>query len=406
MHQLLLPRSVVLALAVVAASALPAQAQGSATTTSPRAFLTREDIAAAVEANWSRIEDLTASFSWRTVGEAPPNVVSTDNMKIVVKGGKTYFYEVYASAEQRASGKVFQREVAFNGKITTVHEPQRAKAMILPSQENETLAGLFPLTSTMMYSGLERQSPLGVDLANLTSCLKSQLASVREYQEEVDGHWCHVADLSSPGNGGKIATLWIDPQRGYLPVRNEIYGGSEDPYVLSRSIIEEAIEVAPNLWVPTRSTCKTGGKSTGKWMCQYKLEVNLLDNGKPDVAINSGVRDEFFDLWRRLPPGTEVYDKLADRGYTMGGEEYRDIAKALESVPEFASLPVPERAGGQTDEVTAHERQENPGMRATPLDARGGMSPWILPSLIGLAVLVGVGTVLVVRRLHATNGGE
>ena len=59
-------------------------------------------------------------------------------------------------------------------------------------------------------------------------------------------------------------------------------------------------EVSPGFWMATR-----GRKITPK--SEIIVIVNGWVNNEPAIKVNAGVPDEFFDLWKHLPPGTEVW---------------------------------------------------------------------------------------------------
>ena len=393
---------VVLVLFAVLAVTTPTVCQENA---GRAARITREDLAAAVEANRSRIGDFSVFLSYTTTPESSPNIVSYDEMRIAVKGDRTYCRSTYASRSQRAEGKLFQREVAFNGEISIVHEPRRAKAMLLASRENETQVWNFPITRFMRYTG----KPVGPKQKGEPMSFASYIGNIgvrmRDQMEEVNGQWCYVTDRPGP-EGWSMETIWISPDKGFLPVKIVMYYGEDPSSVWMEQYADDAVELEAGLWFPTRGRHIVRPQNPGELPWEYEYEVLRGEDGELDIAVNTGIEDDFFDLWKRLPPGTAVYDQLGDVGYTVGGEDYHGIADQLETVPEFSSLPVPERSSARANSTNG----EMPQAPEPPDVVPGTEGPFSNALVLGIVVLLVAVAVTVVlasrRRRHGKEGPE
>jgi hypothetical protein len=296
------------------------------------ANVSKEDLASAVDALRSSIKDISASYSYKAEPGAAPNLISYDSCRVVAKGSKLYFSNVYAADEQRAQGLVFQREVAFNGRVTIIHLPQTAKAIASPSKEGETDYSEIPLFRFMMYSGELNDTRKGVDPNDLVSIIRWKGSKLLPLQEDVGGHWCYVIERDYGMSDKVLEKIYIDPERGYLPIKEQAYDSNTPQGLIRENDIDEAVEVTPGIWLPTK--CRTTDKLV--------LVANLRDDGKPDVAVNTGVKDDFFDLAKRLPTGTEVIDQRLNTSFVIGGKDFDGMLKDLETVPEWNHLPIQE----------------------------------------------------------------
>jgi hypothetical protein len=69
---------------------------------------------------------------------------------------------------------------------------------------------------------------------------------------------------------------------------------------------------------------------------EYILEVDGWKEGHPSIAVNAGIKDDYFDLWKHLPVGTRLFKDVGRKskgGVIVTG----DNEKALEDV---VGLPV------------------------------------------------------------------
>ena len=98
-----------------------------------------------------------------------------------------------------------------------------------------------------------------------------------------------------------------DPEkRGCVPLR-QVFKDSRNPNrIQMKYLVRRVAEVSPGFWLATR-----GRKIVGN------SEVIIMVEGwfanKPAIKINAGVVDTFFNLWKHLPPGTEVWDRETNK---------------------------------------------------------------------------------------------
>ena len=81
------------------------------------------------------------------------------------------------------------------------------------------------------------------------------------------------------------------------------------------------------------------------------------------------------------------------------------MAEALEAVPEFDTLPVPERAGAEASNAVAAPSEDVVSTGGVP-PRDGGMSSGLLVGLIiGMGVLLGAVGIFLVRRKRVVRKG-
>jgi len=209
-----------------------------------RAFLSKGEILVAVEAIRSRIEDLSVHFSSDAL-KAPASFMGNRfHETAVIKGDKTYFDREFGAAPEHDK-MLFRREVAFNGKRSTMHHVNSGIASVHSKRERETKTQGSEYFDLMLLNS-PRPDGDGVSDQNLVSLLKSDRSHVREEMQAVNGHFCHVIDLVDPIFNRTRLTVWLDADRGFLPIKQVYYGGKGLQQVTIEFVIEEAVELQPH----------------------------------------------------------------------------------------------------------------------------------------------------------------
>jgi hypothetical protein len=193
-------------------------------------------------------------------------------------------------------------------------------------------------------------------------------------------------------------TVWLDAARGCLPMRQRYFGGGETDAAVMEFTVGEAIEASPGVWVPVSGTkgvtYPPGAPPGSPWVFEHVMTMDRRPDGTPAVAVNSGVRDDFFNLADRLPPGTRVGDIDFGQIWTVSGSDLSALAETM--APAFDRLPLAkrERALAATGDVAATQASSSMPLRLV------GQSPpgwWDMPSLIlalALALALGAGVVM------------
>ena len=264
------------------------------------------------EARSDQLKDFQVTF--RTIEEKPiVNKVNRSRATLVLKGPRIYI-DHYYSFDPNSPPFQFRRVVAFNGKKTTLYEAHSALASVRTEQsrevdtQNQEFLNLNLLNAPRndrLGSGLRNSVTAlasrfmdygrGRDDQSLISLLRGSRTTVRPFLEKIGAHSCHVIDSDN-------FSVWLDAKRGCVPLR-QVFKDSRNPNrIQMKYLVRRVAEVSPGFWLATR-----GRKVVGK------SELIIMAEGwfanKPAIKINAGVADTFFDLWKHLPPGTEVWDR-------------------------------------------------------------------------------------------------
>jgi hypothetical protein len=376
-----------------------------------REHLTREDLCQGVEAVHSAIEDLTVSFRFDFVNAPANNLHARSHKTIAVKGDKTYLAHEYGATSPDGEERRYQTEAAYNGKRSTYHlaGDKRAYCVVQRMKETQTQgSGFFDLM--LLNAPRPDLAATGNADQNLVSLLRCENSRLREFLEDVNGQPCHVVDLVDPRSQNVAMTVWIDTERGFLPLQQAYYGGPDHQTPLMEFAIEEAIETLPGLWFPVLGRKKIhplAGMPLYQETFEQVLEVDGWREGKPALAVNTALPDEFFDLWKRLPLGTTLVDLDINVYWTVGGKDFAAFADSLEPVVARYDLPVPERAGvhapaqpaGPAADTAAGDPPDPPGpaQQHPSRNSRWGLCALLLA--LGLLSLL----VVNVRPFRATH---
>ena len=261
----------------------------------------REALLRKVEAARGRIQDLQVTFTFNATRPIPSDAIKSSKVTVVIKGSKTYIDRRFTDELKSPSYK-FRRVVAYNGKRSTLHEASRGVASVKDGRENETLThelGFFVLN----LLNAPREDGRGYDDQSLISLLRNPEAEVKSKEEVVNGRSCQVVET-------RMLTVWIDTER-LVPLRQVFHGGTEK--AIMEFVVEKVAKVSPGLWFATRGRHIVYPRVRIQGIPPDGAEkVVRLARYKPSIAVNTGVDDRFFDLWKRLPPGTRLWDQDTD----------------------------------------------------------------------------------------------
>jgi hypothetical protein len=188
--------------------------------------------------------------------------------------------------------------------------------------------GFFDL---MMFNPIATDEN-GSNEMDLHSVLVSANSVVRSSLEEVDGRACYVVDETDPEAQGVTFTAWIDPGRGFLPVRQQ-YVNPVTHRVKMEFVTESALEIQPGIWLPVLGH-KTLRPNVVVPECPSGIvETLMLDGyqqGHPAIAVNTGVDDSVFDVISSLPQGVRVLDQDTGQSWTVAAADRRGPSPDVE----------------------------------------------------------------------------
>lgn len=264
------------------------------------ADITLRDLARRVAETRSRIHDLSVTFSFNITSGGAGNLFAHSHMSVTLKGTRLLIDHEYSPADKDSS---FHRITSFDGERSTIYDASRSTAIVVPNRERELTTNglgffdLFMLNPTT--SGVS-----GADRMDLVALLHSPDAVLRPAREKIDGHDCFVVDEFGPDINRPKLTVWIDPARGDLPIRQQYFAASPTPYM--QFDIVSAAQIQPGLWVPLTGRKSTGFVPGGPEASNMRWDMIVDTVPGAMISINSGVADSTFDLASNLPPGVKV----------------------------------------------------------------------------------------------------
>ena len=272
------------------------------------------------EARFDQLKDFQVIFR-RVEEKSDGQKAHLSRTTVVLKGYRIYIDHHYG-VNPNSVGYKFRRVIAYNGKKTTLYEPRRAFANVEAGQNHETDTQRYDFFSLNLLNaplndrlgpGFQNSmkavansalgSGRGRDDQSLISMLRNSKTAVRPFLEKIGRRDCHVIDTDH-------CTVWLDAERGCVPLR-QVYRDRRRPqFVIIQFQVRRVTEVSPGFWVATR-----GRKIVPK--SEIIIYVEGWVNNEPAIKVNAGVPDEFFDLWKHLPPGTEVWMNLHSRTWNF-----------------------------------------------------------------------------------------
>jgi outer membrane lipoprotein-sorting protein len=354
----------------------------------PAANMTLDDIAAAVEAARSRVDDLSVDFTYNAVRGDPKNLFYRSEMRVQVKGGKVVYRHIYGAAPSTGE-RLFIRHIAFDGRHTTTYDGKMVAAVEAGRSSETSLKGMgfFDLMLWNRPEGAE-----GAGDMDLATMLRSPETSLRPETEAVRGTPCYVVDVKVPRFEKTSVTLWLDPARGFLPLRHVWFVGPDPAKADMEFDVEEAVEAPPGVW------CATAGRkvlhpfgTVVKQECEWRMVVDREPDGRPKIRLNSGIDDQVFQPWRSLPPGQFLVDSRTGKGAAVGGADYDAMVASLDLTPAAADASTADRGRGWAGGPARPPLGSAPG-------ARDSRSAWLWAGVVLAAVALGGLTLGVWRR--------
>jgi hypothetical protein len=191
-------------------------------------------------------------------------------------------------------------EFTFDGEVQAAFLPDQMMGVLREGADADGLRE-SALWGVMML-GEPQPDGLGIDDASLVSLLNR--GTVRDQLEFVGETPCHVVDAYY--EGVRYATVWLDVERGMLPLKRVGYG--RDGNVSSAVTVASVVFLeAEQVWLPE------------SWQTEMHVRGETLRTHtviEPEsVKINPPVSDEDFRPW--FPPGTIVSDLISGQVYRI-----------------------------------------------------------------------------------------
>lgn len=296
------------------------------------ATLSREMLLAIAEQSRRSIEDITVDYTVMRLSAPKPNQREQFRTEHIISDGTRFYAETASFWAPEFGNQAFLRVAATDGQRMTMYDAERGMAGIIPEEgHRETKARhreFFDMNMLHERPDDGRSSATG----SLIGILSDPRTIVRPEQEVVGGVSAYVVELVS-ADGGFGMTVWIDPERGALPLRQEYAlptrGGKYTEYE-----IFDAEEVSPGLWLGVtgmlrRIPLPSSGEGNDD---EFYINVSKSKDGAEYlIELNTNPDDTAFNALRVAAPGTLVGDRITGGEYTVDGMEYAALARALQT---------------------------------------------------------------------------
>lgn len=320
----------VMAAAVSGQTTATSQPGAAATEEAPRATLKKGGILRAVESRRAGIETLSVSF--HSTSNESGDERAHYAAHIDIRG-----HDVVGAASRPAGGGAARRQVmidrhygprdensfhqwiAFNGRVSSWYQEYNHVGGMLPGVVRNVELARERFIQLNLLCDEGRREPL-VESASLPAFLRDKFTTVRPRLEKIESAWCYVVD-----NGGWFhvdATLWLDPGRDFLPVRQKYFGSRKNE--VTEWDVEKAEEISGKggkFWLAT------AGREVLPDGAVVRVKVDRAGDA-PAIRINEPLPADYFDLWKKMPAGTRVFNGQAKRTFVVGEHgELQDLAE-------------------------------------------------------------------------------
>jgi len=278
---------------------------------SRQSYLSTGELLDLYESMYSKIRNAHVSYDYvleKAEGDSPKLDGYTRYEKVdrIEEGEKYNIRYSMASDGFTEPNNILQ--YAFDGSTTMEYYPRTRTGEIIGGKTGRAVETMNNLWHYML---INRQTPRNPKLREkypagrpYIRAIVSIKALVRPQLEEVNGHWCHVADSlvwSVP-----YTTTWFAVDKSGLPIKFEMY---KDGKCTRRILITKVASLDTDLgkiWYTEQATDEFYDKDG------YRLYKFRLDSFRPNIETTP----EIFKL--SFPEGTIVADHVKGTWYTVG----------------------------------------------------------------------------------------
>jgi hypothetical protein len=245
------------------------------------------------------------------------------------------------------------------------------------------------------HFGLEGWQPFNIGMGlplyqHVPRILKFEEGRARYVGErELDGRRVPVLETSFRETNGTTRQLdryWIDPERGYIPIRVETYFNDKLAIPALLIVIREFRSIGNGIWFPSLARFTFVSPGTVDHVSEWQLvDVDIENRPAPDV-FSYGVPQE-------AAPGTELFgtndltrEKLEVHKGRISLAYFHSDGRLREDQQNVTVRPSPgsSRAGGATSVIRSQEST----VPIWPFARADSRSPWEWVALFVLLVLL------------------
>jgi hypothetical protein len=360
--------------------------------TDQAARLTKDELLVAVRGLRSQIEDFSVQYTDKSLLGSPGEIKDLDH-RLITKGNVLFYTETSYVVGTAKNPKPIRSVVSFNGQQVTRFLMNRSVAQIDESRDaNNTLKDLFILEGNLIAPPSPKGS--GYDDLNLESALASPSATVHSKMESIGTFECYVVDVASKRSDQLEMRTFLAENYGFVPVRTIYFSHNVDHTKMIEVNALQITSVQGKFWFATHLMRHYFPSNNG--LPEGRVEVSTkIKDGKCAIGVNTGVSDEFFDAWKRLPPGTVLNDSSKGTMTTVQGTDLKKVGENIKASTDSLPLSIPERVGATESTVPSVAR---------PLASQATSSfGWLSSTLVVGAGLGIIGILILYMRKTAND---
>ncbi|MBW7989261.1 MAG: hypothetical protein FVQ84_04490 [Planctomycetes bacterium] len=242
------------------------------------------------------------------------NAPSDIKRRLLVDLNSIFFYEERSIKRYNSREKETKAIETYDGQNRMIFLPEKEIGGIEEQEidkknlKKALMVKIPPLIAALMYP--PKNDGIGVDDGSMVSLLKH--GTLRKKTETVDGRETYVVDAEF--NGIRYATVWLDIERGVMPLRSVMYGATGDIRFDQKitDIKEFDNEKGNRFWLPVSFEYTKLIKGE-KMTISKKIESDK-------TRINLPTERSMFRI--TFPPNTTIHDSVIDLTYQIPGNEF------------------------------------------------------------------------------------
>jgi hypothetical protein len=294
--------------------------------------VTKASILAAVAAQRGSIPCLVLE-EVSTRLEGPGNSIAMSRLRVALSGGA---FAVHCAACSDVVGEHCGKDIVvwdgetgttYNSISRSAHTGQPAESMRATATAAMRRSDLwwtlrwFPITATGE-----------ADPEDLLSILEEPSATLRNAPETIAGLDCVVIDRFDP-DGQPRLTLWLAIDRGYLPIRQEVFASNG-----ALAVTWDVTDILPlpnGMFVPMAGERRVGAQGEEELSGGLRYSFGIATDGEGAPIASTGSCASDFELTELLPPGTKIWDASGVRVAVAGDKTpLTTVLARLDQVPE------------------------------------------------------------------------
>jgi hypothetical protein len=274
--------------------------------------ITIEDLRQQIAGVRSAITSVDVTWTVKRDPHEPRRVVESKNRLLADDTGRSIMWTLSSVTTNLDNELRFTKSIAvhaFDGDVTVSFAEDHPHARIQRGRSIHAQTTTSELCQLNLFApAVEPISP-GLIVPDLLQLVNAEHASLRPEPEVVDGRACVVVDVALKEGWEPVTTLWIDVERGCVPLKRVIK--EQGTNATTSYHADDVVQAKPGVWwVLSGSKVQSGytmdaeiGSINATWM----IAVEKDDAGVPALIMNAEVTPR--DFQPKVPTGYLVMDQ-------------------------------------------------------------------------------------------------